>query len=515
MEYNMGMYFRHPDESGYSTVRRALVANAGVSVLRFASVTGHSTPMAINRWLRQKQEMPWSIMDYSDVIYRQCPICAASLFHTDYYSLPWLIRCPIHKTPFEKKCPDCGKPWPNLRRIKKNHCPTCGCPCIDDISLPALSEIKRIQEYSFYHLGKMITSYKEEGVYGFIFADKRNGIKAAVSPTWSISNFKSKATPTFYKILSRDSREYLHLSYKPLTVKRGPVVKIKETQSPLPCFYRHVYRGQKFKFIEPNRAHIIDDCKNILRIIRWVFNNTDHECCFIGNYRAVYNRLNAHDVCPICCALSVLVNSLSDQRLLVGPDINYFSFIEKSGFPEILHRFPYVTHNKNTYRLGYKLARYFKSLSVEQVFTELISFLRQMKKDSLEAATSKNVRLPTHIPERIGFQSQGVHVRIHDDILTVYLEDKSPLDLIRTASLSSLSRKCMAYHSESESPHPIIPHDSITIRKGREPDADEFSDWYLHQFYSYWNKIVYVKYGTYKREKRPEKILAKGEKKWN
>ena len=131
--YNLGLRYQQPYESGYAIVRRFLAANPSYS---FASLSSQIRSCKygadfLDRIIRLHGNT--INLDYtkSTHIGRQCPECAYGHFHTSLYDYPWVKVCPIHLIPLTINCPNCEKPWPNIQEIDKRNCEVCGRHSID------------------------------------------------------------------------------------------------------------------------------------------------------------------------------------------------------------------------------------------------------------------------------------------------------------------------------------------------------------------------------------------------
>jgi hypothetical protein len=58
---------------------------------------------------------------------RYCPECARDSFHTPFFDLSWVVRCPIHNAPLLEACPKCHTSvWPRLADAGRPGCRNCG-----------------------------------------------------------------------------------------------------------------------------------------------------------------------------------------------------------------------------------------------------------------------------------------------------------------------------------------------------------------------------------------------------
>ncbi|MCK0152479.1 DUF2384 domain-containing protein [Alcanivorax sp. S6407] len=480
MTLNTGSYFRHPEESAYATIRRALVHNSGVPLARFKKVANSMTPLNIYSWLVDKQNMGTSLFPFSDEAPRQCPICAKSLFHTEYYSLPWLTRCPIHNIPFEEKCPDCGKYWPNIKSLPRNPCPTCGIPSIDDMDEDSISERDRIRRFSFADLRSIAEHQQQDGAYRLVFYDNRVIPREYTCPSWSLSNIADAITPAWDLMSSPGKPPAPYIDYIPIKSKTGPVVQIDSKGVPFGYWVIAGMSGFPGGTIEPKRSHVTEDCKTLLKIIDWIFTNTDHEECRIGNYRG-----HSWDdgICPICGALSLVVNSLSDDRFSIGVDLNNYPLLDRYYFPEMNYSPPLISHNDSLYKFGYRMARYYRSMAIEQVFCDLLRYLTLIR-DADYKLVLKNYR-PNHVkslPNVPPVTTQKIKISIQNGRMSIYTDFNSPLDQIDLESMKPSNEWCQSHNAYSLRPFVMVKGCSIIIEKNAIPSIESFADWYREQF---------------------------------
>lgn len=144
---NSGLLFQRKYESDVNAVRRFILANEGVSNLKFRELyrmTAKSCTFIqlvkvkqsdlywnLNKWLLRENWRDISIDSDTDNLIevnqkKQCPKCAKEVFHSYLYSFSWVKTCPIHGVKLTSACPDCGNPWNFKTRYSSNPCTTCG-----------------------------------------------------------------------------------------------------------------------------------------------------------------------------------------------------------------------------------------------------------------------------------------------------------------------------------------------------------------------------------------------------
>ena len=147
---NLGTLFSKPGESSYSIYRRFLISN---HTINYEDLTGnlrkHFTEVFGSEfskntgWIsiakkilmlegkKNKREINFNDyegkkIDHSKGPSKHCPKCASIGYHSNFFELEWVIRCPIHNKTLVNYCPQCGKPWPSTNNLEKNKCSCCG-----------------------------------------------------------------------------------------------------------------------------------------------------------------------------------------------------------------------------------------------------------------------------------------------------------------------------------------------------------------------------------------------------
>jgi hypothetical protein len=74
-----------------------------------------------------------SWVPYADLSYinqhkariRQCRECARIAYHSLYFVMPWISKCPVHKCWLTEVCPQCGEYWYKGSGTQPTNCETC------------------------------------------------------------------------------------------------------------------------------------------------------------------------------------------------------------------------------------------------------------------------------------------------------------------------------------------------------------------------------------------------------
>ena len=144
---NLGRVLERPYESNYNAYRRFLIANGKRSLseirqelrkkvevidTRFISLNPRRQTYELFQIYNQHSQDETIAIDRRNIAkrasteIRNCPDCACSCFHSDFYQLTWLTHCPIHNKPITTKCPSCNQSWPLPSKIKQRKCKVCG-----------------------------------------------------------------------------------------------------------------------------------------------------------------------------------------------------------------------------------------------------------------------------------------------------------------------------------------------------------------------------------------------------
>jgi len=141
---NSGLTLRFPYESEYNVYRRFLVANGRTTIqdirkelIQIYSNSYPSIKYQYNYLITKKlekdrcRELNISIaaplnLKLTNKVIHNCTECAKSCYHSEFYDIPWLKLCPIHKCPLTKSCAECGKPWPKISELPIRKCISCG-----------------------------------------------------------------------------------------------------------------------------------------------------------------------------------------------------------------------------------------------------------------------------------------------------------------------------------------------------------------------------------------------------
>jgi predicted RNA-binding Zn-ribbon protein involved in translation (DUF1610 family) len=155
MHLNSGLLLRKPGESAYAAARHFAIANRALNyqeLIKMARECLSPETPPITRAHRSQigrlahnietdhcqtygivppryplnPPYPFTNNPSTLAISRNCATCAAAIYHSPLFELPWLIECPIHHSRLTSACPSCGKGWPTIAQIWAHSCPMCG-----------------------------------------------------------------------------------------------------------------------------------------------------------------------------------------------------------------------------------------------------------------------------------------------------------------------------------------------------------------------------------------------------
>lgn len=307
--YNLGLRYAQPYESGYSIIRRFLIANPSYSYGALncqlsASKIGFNFLDRIIRLHANKYNLSFADRTNTNIV-SQCPECARSYFHSSIFNISWVRTCPIHKVPLTFNCPNCDKPWPDIKDIGKRNCEGCGRPEIDlkkphqslKLYLPPTKPLKSYYDLLEKDADKSIR-IESNYIYGNYFKPVSTSSKEYFSCQSILSNVlfkklnkiqKIKEYPTFLingKLYKELKNPYVGVEQKYKSIKRfkdNSLVKIEVALSALNKIILHLKKHLPI-------AHKI----NILD-----FRFLDmRDLCKLGT------------VCPYCMALSLWLYNL-------------------------------------------------------------------------------------------------------------------------------------------------------------------------------------------------------------
>ncbi len=250
--------------------------------------------------LQQLQLDPPSIFDrvilFDDHSY-QCPECARSLYHAELYSLPWLVKCPIHEIDLVSHCPACHKPWPDIDELARRDCRVCGrFSLYGDID----GDIEIIHREEFQAIADIYTFIEDEASdtcpCHLVDRQPYTLYGLAWNHWWETPSLGSKYFPSYHVGLTDNSTNHetlkrLHIQLTKLSVKTSSVL-----------------RSDGRPGTRPIKERLRDQYNVMRQIVNWIGEKTSrNHLLHISSYRHLYasNVLGGPTFCPYCMALSL------------------------------------------------------------------------------------------------------------------------------------------------------------------------------------------------------------------
>lgn len=145
---NLGTLLSKPGESNYSVYRRFLIANHALNrnlediqsgmKQNFHEHFGNdvvypSLIEAIHMIEGKRFKNEQIILEHNKVYdywnerpLKSCKKCSEIGYHSNYFDLQWVTRCPVHNSILLGKCPLCHKWWPSGKELFNRKCKCCG-----------------------------------------------------------------------------------------------------------------------------------------------------------------------------------------------------------------------------------------------------------------------------------------------------------------------------------------------------------------------------------------------------
>ncbi len=168
MTVNIGRALARRHESPYSSLCRALHANGRCSVRQLRSSLSASN-MSVEHlfekidldsfasrpdWYRESKRLSFQLKPV-----KNCSECARLLFHSNLFDLPWMDKCPVHRTELLSTCPNCTGTWPTIERVHLSECPVCGLAYDFGVSTLSGDDLAVFADIEERYLGPVSNTY--------------------------------------------------------------------------------------------------------------------------------------------------------------------------------------------------------------------------------------------------------------------------------------------------------------------------------------------------------------------
>ncbi|MCW9012300.1 MAG: hypothetical protein OQL06_00840 [Gammaproteobacteria bacterium] len=448
---NTGQIFAQPYESEYAIIRRCLVANPGIPFTAIGSslrMMDSKTELIADRLQNLQPSLPRTqpFKGLKFTYRRQCPKCAALLYHTDLYIFEWLTHCPIHHIALTKVCPCCHLPWPDRGAIAKRDCPTCGRLSFKQLCNFVIPGIQSMDYTPIERIYSFIRHQKNTQNIRLDCFNPRTPFYDYVSPWWRFIKVDSLLFPggqlPHCKGYIGAELDALHIKYRPMQYKSSPLYACKKS---------HIDDIRRWQ-IDTNNLTCIYQAMKI--IIHWIVRHTPgNHVLHISEYfyLDLQYAINKTNFCPYCTALSLWFFDV------LGPYLDpYFrerrllhKFLLESGFGEFYRKDePYlIVDDKNYYVMNKAFSTWFYQRGLIISYMDIQQYIFQLDSE-IRRSLSKGTG-SSNINYRINrelFTDQFCSFDIVNGRFKFYYANEQPLNDYIPIKIPNLGARCKAYH---------------------------------------------------------------------
>lgn len=436
---NLGLAWQRPFESDFAMVRRFLIANPA------------QTWRQLRQALRQRVDKPGSSVDAIDILRnqhvrqqcgtsidtkvayrRQCPECAASLYHSPFFALPWLSLCPLHWRPLTTTCPECRQPWPSTDELPYRECALCGLPSSGQLA-------KRVIVFplpSSYQLFQELEQLaRREQRHGYLLGAFEG------SAAWQCCEMMSPSYPAY---LSSSWRPELRRWRNHVQIPSGKVFHRSDRLQPAQSLLDFVYLAENRLWLNGTQRVVLN---KIIRLANVSLNHHLH----IANYHHLdlAALIDGPPPCPLCMAISLwFMNCQSlPYHWTHYRDVDQYPFCLQTGVEGFYKPAPQTTlfDGDDFFGTDMKFQKWSYRRDLEQSFmlmleicTNLFRARRELHDDSLTKTITLNRDLGMTRYFDQYFYREGDHFHL------LYRE-RSPLARIPELLPKGLRRVCSSY----------------------------------------------------------------------
>jgi hypothetical protein len=456
---NKGLYFERPYESEYSTIRRFLLANPGISMAMLSRIlknqnsgSGFSTRM---QSFLGRSEANFPYLNIDSTYKRQCPECAKEFYHSDVYALPWVLRCPIHHCEFTAVCPTCNKEWPNKKMIEKRSCATCGRPLIKDI--PSSSILQDKGKYLpikiLYELIQSPNHKKYIRSTKYWLRDEID-ISSPLYPSFKLHGVMNQD----HEIRKANDIHIIHLYEKSFKLLTMIEYKRQRRELLMPFWDdNYQYRNHRFQY----------QYETIQEILEWIDKkSTKGHNCYVANheYLTAQHLAISPKPCPFCIALSIwlffIVTNDFNKKLWSVADKYPFCYFHGLDSFDNVHEENIVevsglkTINNYSYKVGYSLSllpdhefsKWLYKRRLKIFFIKTFSFIKSLI-EAMDRESLINQPLVIGKPqiENKYYLSDHHEAFVEDNKLTLVYTYENPFDELSNLKFDG-DYQCQDYH---------------------------------------------------------------------
>lgn len=454
---NTGLRLARPFESRYAMVRRCLAANPGVpfSAIEASLAAAYPQAHSLTERLERLQREPLAPSPAADLPLsvrhrRQCPRCAAALYHSDVYLFPWLSHCPIHHCPLTESCPACHRPWPSAQEVARRDCCGCGRYAAAQVPTEDYESIAAIHEF--------VASDEPEHSLIARRGDRMGDPVDVWMRRITVHSRRFASCQAEQKPLFPAHRlDALHIERAPVHQRSTRLTRVVPDPVATPphrylAWVRHPYVRTEPRTLE-------EDFRVTRRIIAWIAGHTRGHPLVITDYRGLslqYFR-QAPPPCPYCLALSLWFFHVASERYAYyyERNIDDYPFCQGPGYVEFFDASePYVLGGGDCiYRTGASFTRWFYRRGLEMLFLSLlrgiIAWCERLERYRDGKSSTVFQRELRNDPP---FVDTEYMTHVVGTTLTYYYGDEHPLDAYQPPDLVAITDRCHTYNKYHQEP---------------------------------------------------------------
>ncbi|WP_070988550.1 hypothetical protein [Halofilum ochraceum] len=445
---NLGRLFERPYESRYSMLRRCLSANPGIPLSAIEVTLRRVVPDRGSLFERVAALQAANDGDGASPARgrspRQCPACAAALYHSDVYALPWLERCPIHHCAFTECCPVCARPWPPWEKLAARDCPHCGC-----VPFERLPDV--IADLDCSPIGEIHRFMRETGETHDLLGLPGRLPPPLIDPAWREISLDSPLYGAFQahrcRAFRADELDALHIRRLPLAHR---TTRLSETDPTLASVMPRASRNAGPS--APPRSVLTADYAVTRAIVAWLSRRAPRHRPHVTSYRHLRpeHLLDGPDPCPQCMALSLWFFRAAARHYapFFARQLEAYPFYEQAQGPEPAPIWwPAVRHEDG--RVSYPGSGFRAWLirrQLESQFVVLYRFLNEWceqlrhYRENHDAGAFRRARAQA-VPPDHWYASA-----VSGERLTFYYEGEHPLDMCTVPTGPRTGSRCRTFH---------------------------------------------------------------------
>ena len=452
---NKGLGYAQPYESDYAILRRCLVANPGIPISALKPNLREHFQVDVYDYARNIEHDIKEPYYYQGSIHFQCPECAKVLYHTDIYTLPWLLKCPIHHIKLTKVCPTCRHRWPNINELGKRDCPTCGVTPLKTICSQVLQGIKSMDYQSIEKIYTLIHGHgtrteKIHGVYAYKyqFDLNSNWCRQVHCTDAQFASFRKHEVSGY----TENRLDSLHIQHSHVQKKYSKIIKREILDTGMGNYFPNPDLYLRWFYIY------------MKEIIRWINHHAPQShTVHLTDYRQLdlYKIIRGKKhLCPYCSAFSLwfyynitqLHNNKYPGWMRGCFKFPSFDFMDEShflGFHD-LGEPNFLSDNGSQFQLQKSFNKWFYHRGLTISFLDILRHLFLLI-EKINISLSKKgcfVYLDHKIPYAGITDEQLVSCGINDGKFVFLYMINDPLNEYEPPKTTGISRICKTYHKE-------------------------------------------------------------------